>query len=49
MDIVKTNRLLKSTGLKAKREGLIIAAQDQSQLTRNYLANMIKKRIKPNI
>ncbi len=49
VDIVKTNRLLKSAGLKVETEGLIIAAQDESLLG-NYQANIIKRKwIKPNM
>ena len=40
-DIVKTNQLLKSTGLKVETEGLIIAAYNQILPTRNYPANII--------
>ena len=37
-----TNQWLWSSGLKAETEGLIMAAQDQSLQTRNFLANIIK-------
>ena len=37
----QTNQWLKSSGLKAEREGLIIAAQDQNLATRSYHARII--------
>ena len=42
VDQNKTNQWLRSTGLKAETEGLIIAAQDQSLATRSYHARIIK-------
>ena len=47
--IVKIIRWQKSAGLKAGTESLIIVEQDQSLPIRNYQANIIKKRIKPNM
>ena len=43
-DVDKGNirQWLRSTGLKAETEGLIIAAQDQSLFTRNYQSKIIK-------
>ena len=38
---------LKSSGLKAETEGFIIAAQDQSLRTKNYLANIMKTESDP--
>ena len=46
LDIVKTNRWLKSALLKVDIERLIIAAQDQSLPTKNY---QVKQRVKANI
>ena len=43
IDIVKTNWWLKSAGLKAETEKLLIAAEDQSLPTKDYQANIIKK------
>ena len=43
IDIIKTNQLLKNTGLKVRTEGLIIEERDQNQLIRNYRANNILK------
>ncbi len=42
IDIVKTNRWLKSDELKAETKGLITGAQVLSQPTRNYRANIFK-------
>ena len=42
VDQNKTNQWLRSTGLKAETEILIIAAQDQSLATRSYHARFIK-------
>ena len=42
VDQNKTNKWLRSTGLKAEAEGLIIAAQDQNLATRSYHARIIK-------
>ena len=42
IDIVNSN-----PGLKAETEGLIMAAQKLSQLTRNYQANIIKNESNP--
>ena len=41
-NIEKTSQCLKSAELKAETEGLIIAARDQNQPTRNYQVNIIK-------
>ena len=38
INTVKTNRWLKSAGLKAEKEGFIIAAQDQRLAARKYQA-----------
>ena len=42
IDFVKTNRRLKSAGLKAEIKGLIVVAQVKSLRTRKYEANIIK-------
>ena len=42
VDQEKTNKWLKTVGLKAETEGLIIAAQDQSLATRSYHHRIIK-------
>ena len=42
VDGYKTNQWLRSTGLKAETEGLIIAAQDQSLPTKSYFARIVK-------
>ena len=42
-----TNQWLKSSGLKVKTEGLIIAAQDKSLATRSYHARIIKDNTNP--
>ena len=47
VDQNKTNQWLRSTGLKAETEGLIIAAQDQSLATRSYHATIIKDGTQP--
>ena len=44
VDQKKTHQWLRSSGLKAKTEGFILAPQDQSLLTRNYQAKVIKNR-----
>lgn len=38
-----SNKWLKSSGLKSETEGFIIAAQDQSLLTKNYIKNIMKQ------
>ena len=40
VDDYKTNQRLRSTGLKAETEGLIIAAQDQNLPTKSYLQGL---------
>lgn len=47
VDQKKTNQWLKSSGLKAETEGLIIAAQDQSLATRSYHHRIIKDGTSP--
>ena len=47
VDQNKTNQWLRSTGLKAETEGLIIAAQDKSLATRSYHARIIKDSTDP--
>ena len=42
VDIIATNQWLKSSGLKAETEGLIIAAQDQTLPTKAYHHHIIK-------
>ena len=42
VDGYKTNQWLRSTGLKAKTEGVIIAAPDQSLPTKSYFARIVK-------
>ena len=42
VDEEKTLSWLKSSNLKAETEGFIIAAQDQSLKTKNYIANIMK-------
>ena len=42
VDQNKTNRWLRSTGLKAETKGLLIAAQDQSLAARSYHVRIIK-------
>ena len=46
-DDYKTNQSLRSTGLKAETEGLIIAAQDQSLPTMSYFARIVKDGTSP--
>ena len=48
VDDYKTNQWLRSTGLKAETEGLvIIAAQDQSLPTKSYFARIVKDGTSP--
>ena len=44
VDVYKTKQWLRSTGLKAETEGLIIAAQDQDLPTQSYYARIVKDR-----
>ena len=48
-DQQKTHTWLKSSGLKAETEGLIIAAQDQSLLTNSYQKQDTKEWHKPKL
>ena len=48
VDQQKTYSWLKSSGLKAETEGLIIAAQDQSLATRSYHHRIIKDGTNPH-
>ena len=41
IDLVNSNRWLKTAGLKAEIEGFIMAAQDQNVPTRNYQARIM--------
>ena len=43
----KTNQWLRSIGLKAETEGLIIAAQDQSHPSKTYYARIEKDSTSP--
>ena len=47
IDETETNKWLKSSGLKSETEGLIIAAQDQSLMTKQYQSEMIKNGANP--
>ena len=47
VDDYKTNQWLRSAGLKAETEGLIIAAQDQSLPTKSYFARIVKDGTSP--
>ena len=47
VDDYKTNQLLRSTGLKAETQGLIIAAQDHSLPTKSYFARIVKDGTSP--
>ena len=47
VDQLQTHRWLKSAGLKAETEGLIIAAQDQSLATKSYHHRIIKDNTDP--
>ena len=44
VDQRKTHQWLRSSGLKAETEGLILAAHDQSLQTKNYQAKVMKNR-----
>lgn len=44
VDTCQTNQWLRSAGLKAETEGLIVAAQDQSLATRAYLHRIVNLR-----
>ena len=46
-DDYKTNQSLRSTGLKAETERLIIAVQDQSLPTKSYFARIVKDGTSP--
>ena len=41
-DQEKTHQLFRSLGLQAETEGSILAAQDQTRLTKNYRAKVMK-------
>ena len=47
VDDYKTNQWLRSTGLKAETEGLIIAVQDQSLRAKSYFARIVKDGTSP--
>ena len=47
VDDYKTNQLLRSTGLKAETQGLIITAQDHSLPTKSYFARIVKDGTSP--
>ena len=47
LTITKTNQWLRSTGLKAETEGLIIAVQDQSLRAKSYFARIVKDGTSP--
>ena len=47
VDDYKTNQLLRSTGLKAETQGLIITAQDHSLPTKSYFARIAKDGTSP--
>ena len=49
VDTEATNQWLKSSGLKAETEGLIIAAQDQTLPTRAYHYHIIKDVTDPHL
>ena len=49
LDKVKTNKWIKTKGLKIETEGLIIAAQDQSLATRSYNHRIIKRWQRPTM
>ena len=48
VDKKHTHQWLRSSGLKAESEGLILAAQDQSLMTRNFEANVLKNGANPS-
>ena len=47
VDLHDTRQLLRNAGLKAKTEGFIVSAQDQSLFTRNFQANILHKGTDP--
>ena len=47
IDETETHKWLKSSGLKSETEGLIIAAQDQSLMTKQYQSEIIKNGANP--
>ena len=47
VDEMETHKWLKSSGLKSETEGLIIAAQDQSLMTKQYQSKIIKNGMSP--
>lgn len=48
VDTEKTYSWLASSSLKAETEGFLLAAQDQSLKTRNYMKYIMKKEVNPN-
>ena len=44
MNIIKHSQWLKSVGMKAEAEGLIIEAQEKRLMTRNYRVKLFLKR-----
>ena len=47
VDELETHKSLKSSGLKSETEGLIIVAQDQSSMTKQYQSKIIKNGMIP--
>ena len=47
IDETETHKWLKSSGIKSETEGLIIAAQDQSLMTKQYQSEIIKNGANP--
>ena len=47
VDEMETHKWLKSSGLKSETEGFIIAAQDQSLMTKQYQSKIIKNGMSP--